>query len=248
MRAIQSVAPGQASIVDLPDPELKPDSILVRPHYVGNNPYDYIVTDIEPMFSKGQVLRCDYSGIVEKIGSNVKTSLKPGDKVCGAVAAGAGCDITRGAFADLIPAYGDFCFPQPKNLTDAQAATLGVGLSTIAVSLYHDFGIPLPDDNPKFGEGKPFFVYAGSSTTGLLAIQFAKLSGFRVITTCSPRNFELVKARGADEAFDYHDLDKCAKQIITSVGDGLHYAYVCIGGQDPAEVTNTPNPCLDGAD
>ncbi len=46
-------------------------------------------------------------------------------------------------------------------------------------------------------------TYGGSTATGLLGIQFAKLSGARVAVTCSPRNFDLVKSLGADAAFDY---------------------------------------------
>ena len=175
MRAIQSVSLGQAAIVEIPDAELTPDSILVRPTYVANNPCDYIVTDLDGLFDKDQIIGCDYAGIVEQIGSNVNTSLKPGDRVCGAVAGGIGCDVTKGAFADLIPAYGDFCFPIPTDVSDAEAATLGVGLSTVAMVLYDNFGFPLPDEDPKFGEGKTLFIYGGSTATGLLVMQFAQL-------------------------------------------------------------------------
>jgi NADPH:quinone reductase-like Zn-dependent oxidoreductase len=181
MKAIQSVSLGKAEIVDVPEPELKPDSILVRPLYVGNNPCDILVTDVEPMFKNGQMIGCDYCGIVEKIGADVKRDLKPGDKVVGALAGGVGCDLSRGAFGELIPAYGDFVWRLPKNVGEAQAPTLGVGISTIAVAFYENLGLPLPVDNPNFGQGKPFFIYAGSSAMGLWGIQFAKLSGFRVI-------------------------------------------------------------------
>ena len=244
MRAILTTTLGKAEIVEVPEPDLQPDSILIRPHYVGNNPCDYYITDVEPMFTQNQVVGCDYMGVVEKVGSDAKTSLKPGDKVCGVVAAGAGCDVTRGAFADLLPAYGDFCFPLPKGISEPQAAALGVGISTIAVSFYQDFGLPLPDDDPKSGEGKTFFVYAGSTATGLLAIQFAKLSGFRVITTCSSKNFGLVKKRGADEAYDYHNFGKCVQDIKASVGHELEYAYVCVGGEDPPKVSTSPKSLL----
>ena len=237
MRAIQSASPRQARIVDIPKPKLIANSILVRPHYVGNNPCDWIVTEIEPFFTQDQILGCDYSGVVGEIGAEVHTSLKPGDKVCGVVAAGVGCDVTRGAFAELIPAYGDFCFSIPRGITEPEAATLGVGISTIGVSFYQNFGIPMPDDDPGFGRGKPFFVYGGSSATGLWAIQFAKLSSFHVITTCSAQNFDLVKSRGADEVYDYHDFEKCVKDVKASAGDKLEYAYTCIGGEKPAKVS-----------
>lgn len=57
-------------------------------------------------------------------------------------------------------------------------------------------------------------------------------SGFRVITTCSPRNFDLVKSRGADEVYDYRNIDECVKNIRASVGDDLQYAYGCIGSSE----------------
>jgi len=46
------------------------------------------------------------------------------------------------------------------------------------------------------------FVYGGSSSVGQYAIQLAKLSGYKVVTTASERNHELVKSFGADLAFD----------------------------------------------
>lgn len=39
----------------------------------------------------------------------------------------------------------------------------------------------------------------------MYAIQLARLSGLTVVTTCSPRNFALVKSLGATDAFDYAD-------------------------------------------
>jgi NADPH:quinone reductase-like Zn-dependent oxidoreductase len=45
----------------------------------------------------------------------------------------------------------------------------------------------------------------------LYAIQLAKLSGLNVITSCSPRNFDLVKSLGATDAYDYSDASNPAK-------------------------------------
>ena len=92
-----------------------------------------------------------------------------------------------------------------------------MGIATIAVGFYQNLGIPLPEEQPYFGKNAPFLVYAGSTTTGLMAIQFARLSGFRVLTTCSPHNFDLVKEYGAHEAYDYHDLDKETQSVKSSV-------------------------------
>jgi NADPH:quinone reductase-like Zn-dependent oxidoreductase len=41
----------------------------------------------------------------------------------------------------------------------------------------------------------------------MYAIKLATLAGYRVVTTCSAKNFEVVKALGASAAFDYKDPD-----------------------------------------
>ena len=51
--------------------------------------------------------------------------------------------------------------------------------------------------------------------------------GLEVVTTCSPRNFELVKSYGATEAFDYNDPD-CAANIKAYTKNTLGYAIDCI--------------------
>ena len=46
------------------------------------------------------------------------------------------------------------------------------------------------------------YVYGGSSSVGQYAIQLAKLSGYKVVSTASSRNHDLVKNFGADLVFD----------------------------------------------
>jgi NADPH:quinone reductase-like Zn-dependent oxidoreductase len=62
---------------------------------------------------------------------------------------------------------------------------------------------------------------------GIFTIQIAKMYGFNIVTTCSPRNFDIVKAHGAKHVFDYSDKD-VVKQIADAVPD-LAYAFDCIG-------------------
>ena len=62
---------------------------------------------------------------------------------------------------------------------------------------------------------------------GQAAIQLARLSGLRVITTASPRNFDLVQGLGADYVFDYSDEDTPSK-IKELTGGKLKYAVDCI--------------------
>ena len=58
----------------------------------------------------------------------------------------------------------------PENLSDEQAATLGVGITTVGQALYQSLGLPLQG---RKNHGATLLVYGGSTATGSLAIQFA---------------------------------------------------------------------------
>lgn len=47
-------------------------------------------------------------------------------------------------------------------------------------------------------------VYAASTGASLFVVQLAKSAGYKVVATCNPHNFELVKSYGADAVYDYH--------------------------------------------
>lgn len=106
-----------------------------------------------------------------------------------------------------------------------EASTLGVGITTVGQGLYQSLGLPWPTAPAE----KPFpvLIYGGSTATGTLAIQFAKLSGLKVITTCSPRNFDLVKSLGADQVFDYNS-PTVGDDIRKATNSELAYAFDCI--------------------
>lgn len=52
-------------------------------------------------------------------------------------------------------------------------------------------------------------------------------SGCTVVTTASPENFELVKSRGTDAVFDYHDPE-CARLIKEYTEGELYYVLDCV--------------------
>lgn len=60
----------------------------------------------------------------------------------------------------------------PDSVSDEEASTLGVGISTVGQGLYQSLGLPLPGEKEA---GYPLLVYGGSTATGSLAIQYAKL-------------------------------------------------------------------------
>ena len=92
--------------------------------------------------------------------------------------------------------------------------------------MYQDLQLPLPTEPSK--EPFPLLIYGGSTATGMVGIQLAKLSGLTVITTCSPHNFDLVKSLGADAVFDYKSTT-CAADIKQLTKNRLTRAWDCTG-------------------
>ncbi|EYE97123.1 uncharacterized protein EURHEDRAFT_513718 [Aspergillus ruber CBS 135680] len=60
-----------------------------------------------------------------------------------------------------------------------------------------------PTSTTQTDEVTPIFIYSGSTATGTLATQFAKLSGYKAITTHSRHNVVLAKRLGTDEDCKY---------------------------------------------
>ena len=78
-----------------------------------------------------------------------------------------------GAFAEHITTKGDLQFKIPDHLSFEEAATLGVGVATVGQGLYQSLGLPLPNEPPQ--DLLSVLIYGGSTATGTLAIQYAKL-------------------------------------------------------------------------
>jgi NADPH:quinone reductase-like Zn-dependent oxidoreductase len=174
-------------------------------------------------------------GTVVQVGPKVTKSFKPGDRVAGFTHGVNAVEKEDGCFAQYAVAKGDVQCKLPDNLSDEDAATLGVGVTTVGQGLYQSLGLPLPGSGQK--ADYPLLVYGGSTATGSLAIQFAVLSGAKVVTTCSPRNFPFVKALGAAEAFDYNDPD-CAKKIREYTDDKLTKVFDCISEGDSPKISS----------
>ncbi|KAL4900077.1 hypothetical protein BDW74DRAFT_188653 [Aspergillus multicolor] len=230
-KAVIITSPKQEGLVtDRSLPTLRDDYILIKTVAVALNPTDW--KHIAYLAPPGVLVGCDYAGVVEEVGPAVKKEWKKGDRVAGFVH---GCNAVQpedGAFAQYIVAKGDIQIRIPDNLSFEEAATLGVGIMTVGQGLYQSLGLSLPEAPSK--DGEPILIYGGSTATGTLAIQFAKLSGYKVITTCSPHNFDLVKKLGADEVYDYKDLSS-AKKIRESTNDKLRLVFDTISLEPSAK-------------
>jgi NADPH:quinone reductase-like Zn-dependent oxidoreductase len=71
---------------------------------------------------------------------------------------------------------GDLVMHIPPHLSFEQASTFACGLLTIGLGFYRHLELPFPSlPVEKNRDGRWILIYAGSTATGALAIQFAKL-------------------------------------------------------------------------
>ncbi|KAM0150119.1 hypothetical protein ACHAQE_009065 [Botrytis cinerea] len=90
-------------------------------------------------------------------------------------------------FHKYILVKGNVAFHILEYFSFEEAQSFGVGVTTIVLGFYKylslpllTFPLPMPSSEPKL----PILIYGGSSATGTLAVQFAKLSGMQHDPNC----------------------------------------------------------------
>ncbi|GAP83347.2 putative toxD protein [Rosellinia necatrix] len=225
-KALVIVEKGKVEIRDVPLPKVPEGHILVKVRAVGVNPTDWKSIDSADAGRIGSRSGCDYAGEVVEVGPGVTQDIKKGDRSSGFVFGASWSTPDNGAFGEYVVAKPHVQLKIPDNVTDEEAATFGVSITTVGQGLYKTLRLPLPDDPAK--TPFPVLIYGGSTATGLYGIKFAKASGLTVIATASPHNFALVRAAGADHVFDYRSPTVGA-EIRALTADGLRHAWDCTG-------------------
>ncbi|KAL0936545.1 zinc-binding oxidoreductase [Colletotrichum truncatum] len=225
-QAVKTIEAGVAKVVDAPIPKLPADDyILVKTTAVAINPTDWKHVDMaDKVGCVGIWVGCDYAGVVEEVGPGVTKDFKKGDRICGPVNGSNGLREVDGAFAKYIVVKGDLQIKTPDNISDEEAATLGIAVTTVGQGLYQTLKLPLPTSPAK--EPKTILIYGGSTAMGVSGIQYAKLSGYNVITMASPHNFDYVKELGASVVFDYKS-PTVSEDIRKYTNDSLTIAWDC---------------------
>ena len=183
-------------IVDMPQPEVGDNDVLVQVHAAGVNLLDAKIADGEfKIFLPYRfplVLGNDVAGVVVEVGARVRR-FKPGDEVY------ARPDKDRiGTFAEFIAMNEADVAIKPTKLSMEEAASIPlVGLTAWQALV----------EMAELKPGQKVFIQAGTGGVGTFAIQLAKHLGATVATTASSANFELVKVLGADILIDYKTQD-----------------------------------------
>ncbi|OBT75938.1 hypothetical protein VF21_05750 [Pseudogymnoascus sp. 05NY08] len=231
--ALVAVAEGKYAIARrhrLPTLPLPATYILVRISHVALNPCNWKMIDFSP--AVGSVGGNDFAGEVVAVGDGV-TRRCAGDLVCGflyGLDPHVGEGEWAGAFAEYIAVDEGLAMKVAHGIGMADAACLGAGVITAGMALFRSLGLPpiSKDGTSQAGGKKPhLLVYGGSTATGTMAIQLAKLVGYLPIATCSPANFGLVQSFGAVKAFDYHS-PSCGVAIRSYTKGALQHALDCI--------------------
>ncbi|KAH6963734.1 chaperonin 10-like protein [Fusarium avenaceum] len=206
---------------EISPPMLEAHEVLVKVSTVAQNPTDVQAFDLN-LFGNGAVLGCDFAGTVERLGKNVSKVVE-GDTIAGLLWGGEIKGL--GAYSEYTKAHESICFRVPKSISLQEAATVPLASLTAWLALFSKDSLNI-DRNES---DTTVLIWGGSSSVGQYAIQIAAISGFKIITTCSPRSFDLVKSFGATHVFDYNDAD-----VVKSIKDAapnLRYVFDTIGKQ-----------------
>ncbi|KAJ4169027.1 hypothetical protein NW754_010959 [Fusarium falciforme] len=202
-------------------PPLKEHQVYVKVEYAAFNPTDRLALDVNA-FGDGAVLGCDFAGTVVEAHPSV-TKIQNGDRIAGYIWGGEIKGL--GAYSDYTIADERLSFKIPDSISAPQASSVPLAANTAWLALFSEDCLALSRDS--LVEKTPLLVWGGSSAVGIFAIQMAKLHGIEVVTTCSPKKFELAKNAGATHVFDYNDPEVASK-IKAAVPD-LQHVFDTIG-------------------
>lgn len=90
---------------------------------------------------------------------SVTKDFKKGDRVAGFTHGANAVQHEDGCFQNIIVAKGDVQIKIPDNLSFEEAATLGVGITTVGQGLYQSLGLSRP--NKPSSEKEYLLVYGG---------------------------------------------------------------------------------------
>jgi len=209
-------------LVDLPEPAPGYGEVLVRIRAVSLNYRDLIATRIERPGALTPLIPCsDGAGEIVAVGEGV-TKWHPGDRVLGCFFQGWDSGrITRevmrtdlggprhGVLAESVVLNAHGVVAVPEHMSYQQAATLPCA----ALTAWHALV-----ENGKVKAGETVLLL-GTGGVSIFALQFAKLSGARVIITSS-RDEKLQRARqlGADETINYRTFPDWSVRVHELTG------------------------------
>ncbi len=192
---------------DIEKPKPGKGEVLVKIIASGTNPVDAKVrangswANLEPPV----VLGYDAAGVIEQTGDNV-SDYKVGDEVY----------FTPSIHGNQLGTYAEYNIVsttiigrKPERISFEEAAAIPLAGGTAWEAVIR---------NIKIRAGETILIHGAAGGVGSFAVQFAKVSGARVIATASPNHHEFLDNLGADAVVDYHNNDKVIEAVMTETG------------------------------
>ena len=204
----------------LPIPKISAQEVLIKIDTAGVGSWDARARDGE--WGEREdfpfILGVDGSGVVAATGAQVRR-FKKGDRVYAY-----SYDNPKGGFyAEYVAVSASKVAAVPKPLDMVHAGALAtIGLTALQ-------GV---DDALETQPGERLIIHGASGNVGMIALQFAKLRGARVLATASGRDgLDLVRRLGADAAVDgkRSDIGKAAREFAP---DGIDAVLAFVGGKE----------------
>ncbi|KAI1774982.1 GroES-like protein [Hypoxylon cercidicola] len=209
-----------------------PGQIVVKNGAVAINPLDWIKQLLGDMLLSHIkypfILGGDVAGEVVEIGPGVRR-FQVGDRVLGQAVSSApdSNNPAEGGFQQYTIIRESYAAALPDFVPYEEACVVPLTLATAAYGLFHHDFLALDAPRvpaPPTGD-RALIVTAGASSVGANAVQLAAAAGYEVISTSSPKNFDLVKRLGASRVLDYHSKT-LARDLLAAVrGKHLAGAY-----------------------
>jgi NADPH:quinone reductase-like Zn-dependent oxidoreductase len=219
-------------VVERPTKAPGPDEILVEVKSIALNPVDNYQRDMGFFIDTyPTIIGSDIAGVVVSAGSSVSNSLKVGTRVAGfASCFFEGYDKPEyGAFQKRVIIPATNVTTLPDSISFNQGSLLPMAVET-AWAGWYSIGVPR-DTAYTPADKQGVLVWGGASSVGSAALQTAKLIGFTVYTTASPKHHEYLKSLGATRAFDYKEKNVEEVIIKAAKEDRLTFqiAYDAVG-------------------
>ncbi|MGH6912347.1 MAG: quinone oxidoreductase family protein [Geminicoccales bacterium] len=191
-----------------------PGQVRLRQTAIGLNFIDvYFRTGLYPQPSLPFTPGLEAAGTVEAVGQGV-TEVEVGDRVAYAAP-------PIGAYADARLMQADRLVRLPDGISDQQAAAMMLKGMTAQYLLRRTFPVQ---------PGQTILFHAAAGGVGLIACQWAKHLGARVIGTVgSEEKAELARAHGCDAAIRYDREDVVARVRALTDGKGVPVVYDAVG-------------------
>ena len=219
MKAVQYArygGPEELALVEVPDPPMPADGVLIDIHATGVAPGDCKVRQgvLQDMFAVKlpKIPGRDGTGVVSRVGPEADWA-RIGDRVCFIAQ-----HVEQGAAAERIARRRREIARLPDNLSFVEGASLAHAGMCAWIGLAETAAVR---------PGSKVLIHGGGGAIGSLAIQIAKHLGAHVAATTRSANVAYVKSLGADLVIAYDQTDFAATlggydTVFDLVGGEVH--------------------------